>query len=350
MEKTPCISVIVPVYQVERFIRKCLDSLLSQTFKDFEVILVDDGSTDESAKICDDFCLNDSRFHVIHKKNGGVSSARNIGLKYAIGEWITFVDSDDTVDQDYLLKLHQATVGNGNEILVVQGLKIINSNSSIELRVFENQRYETENMYLVFQELHINKFGYIAGKLYRNQIIQQEHIQFDENIYFAEDLLFMLSYMHYITVLQTIDGSGYNYYMYSNQDSLSNPQRFFSFESEYACCLLYLSKIETLKNKFHIQQEALLDVYNTISGYLMIRAVKSLYLKDFRKSKTERISILKKMANEQIDFLGNYNEYCSWYHRVIIFFLSKRLYSCSDCFNCFLSMGRVLKLWILRQL
>ena len=197
MEKTPCISVIVPVYQVERFIRKCLDSLLSQTFKDFEVILVDDGSTDESAKICDDFCLNDSRFHVIHKKNGGVSSARNIGLKYAIGEWITFVDSDDTVDQDYLLKLHQATIGNGNEILVVQGLKIINSNSSIELRVFENQRYETENMYLVFQELHINKFGYIAGKLYRNQIIQQEHIQFDENIYFAEDLLFMpVSYTH----------------------------------------------------------------------------------------------------------------------------------------------------------
>ena len=337
------VSVIIPVYNAEKYISACLDSILVQSFCDFEVWLIDDGSTDSSAKICDDFCKNDPRIHVIHKKNGGVSSARNIGLECAMGEWITFVDSDDRVDQDYLLKLYQATIGKRNEILVVQGLKILDSGSAVELRLFENQHYDAEDMYLAFQKLHIHKFGYVAGKLYKNSIIRREHIRFEENIHFAEDALFMLSYMRYITGIQTIDGAGYDYCVYNNQDSLSNPQRFFPFESEYACCLLYLSNIEVLRNKFHIPQEALVDVYNTISSYLMIRAIRSLYQKDFRKSKAERISILKKLVNEQIVLLNTYYKNCSWFHKITIFFLTKHFYSICDCFNRMLAMGRIVR-------
>ena len=337
------VSVIIPVYNAGKYIYACLSSLQAQTFRDFEVWLIDDGSTDESANICDDFCINDPHFHVVHKKNGGVSSARNIGLEYATGEWIAFVDSDDTVDKDYLLKLYQAAIGLIDEVLIVQGFKIMNSDSTVELRTFGNCNYRAEDMYLAFQNLQIYKTGYPFGKLYNRNIIQQNQIRFDENVHFSEDTLFMLSYMCHISVLQTIDGCSYNYCVYNNKNSLSNPKRFFSFESEYDCCLLYKSKIEALKSKFQIPQESLFDVYNTISSYLMVRTVKSLYFKDFRKSKTERISILKKLANEQIDFLGNYNKYCSWYHRVIIFFLSKHLYSFCDCFNCFLAMGRTLR-------
>ena len=98
----PKVSVIVPVYKVEKYIGKCIESILSQTFKDFELILVDDGSPDSSGAICDQYAQKDSRIQVIHKTNGGVSSARNVGISKSNGEWLCFVDSDDTVDKDYI--------------------------------------------------------------------------------------------------------------------------------------------------------------------------------------------------------------------------------------------------------
>ena len=92
---TPKISVIVPVYNVEKYLPRCIDSILSQTFTDFELLLIDDGSPDNCGKICDEYAAKDSRVRVFHKPNGGVSSARNLGLDNARGEWIAFIDSDD---------------------------------------------------------------------------------------------------------------------------------------------------------------------------------------------------------------------------------------------------------------
>lgn len=98
MNKNPVISVIVPVYKVEKYLNRCIESILSQTYTDFEVLLIDDGSPDNSGKICDEYSRKDSRIKVIHKENGGVSSSRNLGLQIARGEWICFVDSDDWLD------------------------------------------------------------------------------------------------------------------------------------------------------------------------------------------------------------------------------------------------------------
>lgn len=102
MLENPKVSVIVPVYKAESYLHRCMDSLLAQTFTDFEVLLVDDGSPDCSGEICDEYAKKDTRVKVFHKENGGVSSARNIGLEYAKGEWIAFVDSDDWVESDFL--------------------------------------------------------------------------------------------------------------------------------------------------------------------------------------------------------------------------------------------------------
>ena len=99
------ISVIVPVYNVEKYLNKCIDSIINQTYKNLEIILVDDGSQDSSGKICDEYTKKDNRIKVIHKENGGVSSARNIGLNNATGEWIAFIDADDWVDEEYLQTL-----------------------------------------------------------------------------------------------------------------------------------------------------------------------------------------------------------------------------------------------------
>ena len=113
---TPEISVIVPVYKVEWFLPECIDSILAQTFSDFELILVDDGSPDGCPAICDGAAVRDSRVRVIHKPNGGVSTARNAGLDIARGNWIGFVDADDVIDRTYYEKLHRAATQAGAEI------------------------------------------------------------------------------------------------------------------------------------------------------------------------------------------------------------------------------------------
>ena len=100
------ISVIVPVYNTEKYLHRCVDSILAQTFTDFELLLIDDGSTDSSGAICDESAQKDSRVRVFHKENGGVSSARNLGLDKAKGKWVTFVDSDDWIKESFLNKLY----------------------------------------------------------------------------------------------------------------------------------------------------------------------------------------------------------------------------------------------------
>ena len=102
MSEKPLISVVVPVYNVAKYLKKSIESIVNQTYTNLEIILVDDGSKDESGEICEDYSLKDSRIIVIHKPNGGLSDARNAGIKQAKGEYITFVDSDDTIDYDMI--------------------------------------------------------------------------------------------------------------------------------------------------------------------------------------------------------------------------------------------------------
>ena len=117
-KKSPEISIIVPVYKTERFLSACISSILAQTFTDFELILVDDGSPDNCPALCDAAAEKDSRVRVIHKQNGGVSTARNAGLDAAQGNWIAFVDSDDTVEPEYLEKMHKAALEMGADFAI----------------------------------------------------------------------------------------------------------------------------------------------------------------------------------------------------------------------------------------
>lgn len=125
----PEISVIVPVYRVEPYLRRCVDSILSQTFTDFELILVDDGSPDNCGAICDEYALKDSRVRVIHKQNGGLSDARNAGIDIAQGNYLTFVDSDDWVHKSYLIALYNAIISTG---CIISVCSFINVNDYID--------------------------------------------------------------------------------------------------------------------------------------------------------------------------------------------------------------------------
>jgi len=130
MFNMPKISVIVPVYNVEKYLAKCIDSILAQTFTDFECILINDGSPDNSPAICDEYAKKDERMKVIHKENGGVSSARNTGLDIAQGEWITFADSDDWVDENYLELMYSNAIKNNCDLSIC-GFKSVDEKGNI---------------------------------------------------------------------------------------------------------------------------------------------------------------------------------------------------------------------------
>lgn len=122
--ETPQISIVVPVYNVEKYLERCIDSILAQTFTDFELLLINDGSKDSSGLICDKYAEKDSRIRVFHKENGGVSRARNLGISNARGRWLCFIDSDDWVDKEYL-HCFGDVFNYSDDIIVIQGMERI---------------------------------------------------------------------------------------------------------------------------------------------------------------------------------------------------------------------------------
>lgn len=133
------ISIIVPVYNSSRYLEKCFDSIRDQTYTDFEVIVINDGSTDCSGEICDKYAELDNRFKIIHKENGGVSKARNIGIDNANGEYITFIDSDDWIDVDYLQEFIETADPNCD--LIVLGIVCNYSNGSLKTLDIANSSF-----------------------------------------------------------------------------------------------------------------------------------------------------------------------------------------------------------------
>lgn len=131
LDINPLISIIVPIYNVEPYLRKCIDSIINQTYKNLEIILVDDGSPDNCGSICDEYAKTDSRIKVIHKVNGGLSDARNAGLRIATGEWITFVDSDDWLENNALEQMLNLANSNHADLIIGSTQKINDADNSI---------------------------------------------------------------------------------------------------------------------------------------------------------------------------------------------------------------------------
>lgn len=186
------ISIIIPIYNVAQYLPKCLDSILAQTYKNLEIILVDDGSKDNSGKICDEYAKKDTRIKVIHQKNGGVAAARNTGLAIANGEWIGFLDSDDWIEQDMFEYLLNLTCKYDADI--AQCGIFFEDNIYVKEIAYPEKEY--------FAPYGIEKFtnsdmrfivNSVCNKLYRADIIK--NIKFDTNYPIGEDLLFNIEIM-----------------------------------------------------------------------------------------------------------------------------------------------------------
>lgn len=189
----PEISIIVPVYNVENYIRRCIDSILAQTFTDIEILLIDDGSKDSSGSICDEYASKDGRIRAIHKVNGGVSSARNAGLDNAIGRYIMFCDPDDYVEPTWCEKLFNAIESSGG-FFACCGYNSVRSSGEIRKGIFIQGKNPKSAE--VLMELY--KTGVLPPvwcKIFNSIIVQMNHIRYDEKVSIAEDLLFILCYL-----------------------------------------------------------------------------------------------------------------------------------------------------------
>lgn len=253
----PKISVIVPVYKAENTLHRCVDSILAQTFTDFELLLIDDGSPDRSGAICDEYEEKDPRVKVFHKPNGGVSSARNLGLDNAEGEWISFVDSDDWIDHDYLYELFKGTTCD----LSICNYKIEDSSIKWEFEL-HNGIQNTGDITELFSSGGFQGCAFMGPvcKLFNRQILKANNIQFIDNIDSGEDSIFSMEYFCHIVNYYGINKKLYHYWHPDNGLSQHSKlaDNFISFGKE----AIRLS--EVLSTTFHFDQECFL--YNFLYG------------------------------------------------------------------------------------
>lgn len=208
------VSIIIPVYNAEKYLRRCIESISGQTFRKYEVILVDDGSTDKSPSICDEYASEDIRINVIHKANGGVSSARNAGIAIAKGKYITFIDSDDWVEPEYLQEMLKAADDTCE--LVVSGIVCDYEDGTSKYCKLDDRRFESSDV-IQFHKLIESRLYYGPyNKLFLNRIIGNNRIIFPTDITYGEDRIFNYTYMHYVGRIATTDYAGYHYIIHSS--------------------------------------------------------------------------------------------------------------------------------------
>ncbi len=232
----PKVSIIVPVYKVENYIRRCLDSIENQIYTDWECLLVDDGTPDKAGEICDEYAHRDDRFRVFHQENQGVSAARNKGLDEARGTWIFFVDADDMVEKDSL-----ANLLNVDECdLVVGGYEKIEDNFSYSLK---NEKVEVSKELIELWNVDTFSgwpFWYVWGKLFKCSVIRENFLKFDDGLKYNEDNCFLINYICCIDVFCCVSK---NVYLYFSPNLIRSEKFQMNFEE-------YKYHIETQKKCF----------------------------------------------------------------------------------------------------
>lgn len=204
----PLVSVIVPVYNVEKYLDKCIESIVKQTYENLEIILVDDGSPDGCPQICDKWAVADERIKAVHKKNGGVSSARNAGLHIATGKYVGFVDGDDFIQKNMFEYLMTAIRSDRSQMSVC-GYRLSGRTFCSD----ENQVLtKHEAVSVLFNIKDRPDFeGFVWNKLYVLDIIRKNKLDFSEDLSMCEDTLFNFNYLNHIESVSVISFCGYEY-------------------------------------------------------------------------------------------------------------------------------------------
>ena len=292
----PKVSVIVPVYNVEAYLQDCLNSIQAQSYSDFEVILVDDGSCDKSLYLIEPYLSNDCRFKLYHQPHRGVSSARNLGLKFATGIFICFVDADDQIDPSYIEDLYNALDGQVDSSMggfVKIDLLSHNECSIVPVRKIESLE---ENLLGFYAVCSTDWQRYLWNRMFKRAIIQQNNIRFEEDIYYKEDGLFVIRYLCASNGLVGCVDKVLYYYKRNTTGAMS--KTWHSFDEKIVTNLdAHRLMIEVLRRKkvSQIVLSKAIGQAKTASNWI---------LQMMRQYKSYRLSLLKRIERNMISILG----------------------------------------------
>ena len=263
------VSVIVPVYNAADYLDKCVEALLAQTHREIELLLVDDGSKDRSGEMCDEYARRDCRVKVVHKVQGGVSSARNAGLDIASGECIVFADSDDYVSPTYVENLLGKDRGDGCG-LVMEGYTLAEG-TKLTPKPFPAASYA--DIARGVEEGNLSMKGFAFGKMYSASLVRQYRIRFNERVSYSEDMLFMLSYLRYC---QWVEVSGRVDYYYVKHGNGSLISRYHEYASELECYREFRESIDCIQRRSGLTDADMPKTVGWMSHFLF-RAISSIY-------------------------------------------------------------------------
>lgn len=285
------LSIIVPVYNAQLYLSSCIESILCQSFSDFELILINDGSTDTSGDICDSYALQDSRVKVIHQNNSGVSAARNAGIRKARGHFICFVDADDSIERDYLQNFSPQIKPDSSDI-VVQGLKICLPKGEIE-EIISFTDTPPSSLSAVLNKQLIQFRGPYC-KLFKTSIINKYNISFPQSLQYGEDSIFYLNYLLHCSTIKVLSCNSYRYTKGVNASlsALNHPVEQILFFHEKNAGL-----IKSLQTKHKLQLP-----YNVFFNMISFKGIISLAIHQLSQSNfIDFVTKLKK--SELINYL-----------------------------------------------
>jgi len=261
----PVITIIVPVYNTEKYLRRCIDSILAQTFTDFECIIVNDGSPDNCHAICDEYAAKDSRIVVVHQKNAGVSAARNAGLDIARGEWIGFVDSDDWCDPDMFRVLYDNAINYDADVSICAIREITSDGKEKEYAKNKLKIYNGQEAILKMLSTE-NSFNlYCFNKLIKQKLLSENDLRFDMSIQYDEDLLFIYEVLKNTEKAVHFYMPYYNYFIHN--ESVSQQ---YGLTEQAKTGLIVLDRIILSENNKKIKNKLIAFKFDTmayICGY-----------------------------------------------------------------------------------
>lgn len=311
----PKVSIIVPVYNTEQYLPRCIDSILAQTFSDFELILVDDGCTDNSGVICDKYAAKDNRIVVIHKENEGVSIARNVGIKRSKGKYITFIDSDDKVSTNYLINLIEIHEKHNAE-LTISGF--IKRNHGID-RLHYIDYYGVATVETIGPIINNNIITVPVAKIFNSDIIKTNQIIFPNGISRGEDTIFVLEYLLHIDKISILPE--HNYFYITTENSLMTKLN--SISSELSCCNMLNNLCNKIIQKYNLNKELSsflikmqLDAFERV-----IRAIINI------PDRNERIELLK---NLEYSYYLRHKKGNTWKESILTIILKLKLFRIYD--------------------
>lgn len=311
----PYFSIIIPIYNVQEYLKECVDSVLTQSFQDFEIILVDDGSPDDSGKICDDYAQQDQRVVVVHKENGGSSSARNAGLKRATGTYVIFLDSDDFYEDNTLLeRLHKEAVESDGDFILFGSKRMQHSTRVKQTQGLEdysiiNQIPQKDRMKWLMQRDALSAAAYLRG--IKRSFLEKYSLFFREDFKTGEDLEWMLNCLSNSPTLYGIQGQPYIYRVRDNSHCTSEKKSMF-WQYRYQAIQYGIEYVS--QSKGSLQEKEAIYGYLAYLYYIFVAECAQEPVPEKRKEAIRHCKELKWLTKYSI---GKKSLLCKWVVRLV---------------------------------